>query len=220
MELKGKTVAFLGDSITEGTGVEDIENCRYDNVIKRSCGLKAVYNYGVGGTRFAHQITPSEKPRYDLCFCGRAYDIDRSADIIVVYGGVNDYLHGDAPIGKDGDNTPATFCGAVEWLMSFVQEEYSGKKIAFIAPAHCCGDDKPSGRNQNRADAMPLKGYIEIIKRTAERHKLPVLYLSETLGLDPNVPEIKEEYAPDGLHFNDKGHAVLAERISDFLRSL
>ena len=31
MELKGKTINFLGDSITEGVGVSDIQNNRYDN---------------------------------------------------------------------------------------------------------------------------------------------------------------------------------------------
>ena len=42
MELKGKIIDFLGDSITEGHSVEDIPNNRYDNVLKRLCGLKEV----------------------------------------------------------------------------------------------------------------------------------------------------------------------------------
>ena len=33
MELKNKIICFLGDSITEGVGVEDCENCRYDRRI-------------------------------------------------------------------------------------------------------------------------------------------------------------------------------------------
>ena len=51
MELKGKIIDFLGDSITEGVGVTDRENNRYDNILKRQFGLKATYNYGIGGTR-------------------------------------------------------------------------------------------------------------------------------------------------------------------------
>ena len=35
MELKGKIVDFLGDSITEGVGVTDRATNRYDNVMKR-----------------------------------------------------------------------------------------------------------------------------------------------------------------------------------------
>ena len=103
MDLKGKIIDFLGDSITEGVGVQDRINNRFDRVLERNCGLKATYNYGIGGTRLAHQRTPSEKPRHDLCFCGRAYDMNKDADIIVVYGGTNDYGHGDAPFGEYGD---------------------------------------------------------------------------------------------------------------------
>lgn len=44
------------------------------------CQLGKVNNYGIGGTRLAHQVRPSEKPRYDLCFCGRAYEMDTTAD--------------------------------------------------------------------------------------------------------------------------------------------
>jgi len=35
MELTGKKVAFLGDSITEGAGVVDCARNRYDNVFAR-----------------------------------------------------------------------------------------------------------------------------------------------------------------------------------------
>ena len=60
MELKGKVINFLGDSITEGSGVSDIANCRYDNVIHREYGLAAHNNYGIGGTRLAYQKNPSQ----------------------------------------------------------------------------------------------------------------------------------------------------------------
>lgn len=220
MKLEGKIIDFLGDSITEGFEVSDVENNRYDNVIKKRCNLKAVYNYGIGGSRIAYQTKPSEKPRHDLCFCGRSYDLNHNADIIIVFGGVNDYFHGDAPVGKDGDNTPETFYGAVEWLMSFLKKEYIDKKIIFIAPAHCKFDKFPSQQKTNSHDAMPLIEYVKIIIDTAKRHNIPVLNMYEELGLDPNNLQIEQEYMPDGIHFNDKGHSVLADKIIDFLENL
>ena len=99
-DIKGFTVNFSGDSITEGTGVVDVVNCRYDNRLAVMCQLGKVNNYGIGGTRLAHQMRPSEKPRYDLCFCGRAYDMDPTADMVIVYGGVNDYIPGDKSPGN------------------------------------------------------------------------------------------------------------------------
>ena len=137
MNIKGFKVNFLGDSITEGVGVVDRANCRYDKRLEKMCELSKVNNYGIGGTRLAHQQHASEKPRHDLCFCGRVYNMDKTADMVVVYGGVNDYIHGDAPFGEIGDKTPATFCGGVYFLMNFLRENYAGKPVVFMTPARC-----------------------------------------------------------------------------------
>lgn len=224
MELKGKIIDFLGDSITEGVGVSDTKNNRYDNVMKRNYGLAEVYNYGIGGSRLAHQSKPSEKPRHDLCFCGRVYDLNKDADIIVVYGGVNDYFHGDAPIGKMGDTTPATFYGAVRFLMNFLKTEFCGKTIVFMSPARFFYDgmdgSAPSKRPQKLPDALPVLGYTEIIKETAKLFDIPVLDLYEKLGIDPTNPDEKEKYTADGLHFNDAGQHFIAKALGDFLLAL
>lgn len=96
--------------------VSDIENNRYDNVIKRQCNLKAVYNYGVSGTRIAYQSVASANPRCDLYFCGRACDLNRESDLTVVFCGTNDYGHGDAPFGDMADKMSDTFYGAVDFF--------------------------------------------------------------------------------------------------------
>lgn len=223
MELKGKTLNFLGDSITEGVGVTD-QNNRYDNVAHRRLGLAAHYNYGIGGTRLAHQSAPSETPRYDLCFCGRAYLLEKSADLIVVYGGVNDYIHGDAYFGKMEDRTPETFCGAVYFLMNFLKTNYEGKKIVFMTPAHMhfkgISDKCLTGRPMKKPDAQPLSAYVEVIKARGEELGIPVLGLFEKLPIDPNNESDREKYTVDGLHFNDDGHEILANTLCDFLESL
>ena len=224
MDLKGKIIDFLGDSITEGVGVTDRANNRYDNVLKKNCGLAATYNYGIGGTRLAHQSKPSAKPRHDLCFCGRAYDLNKDADIIVVYGGINDYIHGDAPFGEIGDTTPATFCGGVYFLMNLIKTQHPDKTVVFMTQARLCYDgmdgSAPSHRPQKAADAKPLCDYIAAIEKTAAQFKIPVLNLFEKLGIDPTKPEDKEKYTADGLHFNDAGHHILAARLQEFLEAL
>ena len=223
MELKGKIIDFLGDSITEGVGVTD-QNNRYDNVIHRRFELAAHYNYGIGGTRLAHQSVPSEIPRYDLCFCGRAYMLDKSADLIVVYGGVNDYIHGDAYFGTMDDRTPTTFCGAVYFLMNLLKTNYEGKKIVFMTPAHMhfkgISDKCLSGRPMKKPDAQPLSAYVEVIKARGEEFGIPVLDLFEKFPIDPNNESDREKYTVDGLHFNDDGQGILAKTLGDFLETL
>ena len=224
MNLQGKIIAFLGDSITEGVGVKDRANNRYDNILRKNCGLSSTYNYGIGGTRLAHQSKPSAKPRHDLCFCGRVYDLNKSADIIVVYGGVNDYLHGDAPFGQMGDTTPATFCGAVYFLMNHLRTAYADKTVVFMSPARLFYDgmdgSKPSVQTQKQPDALPLLGYTDIIKQTARLFDIPVLDLYEKLDIDPTIPADKENYTSDGLHFNDAGHHKIATCLQAFLEKL
>lgn len=224
MELKGKVINFLGDSITQGSGVGDIPNCRYDNYIKREYGLKAVNNYGIGGTRIAHQMTASVNPAQDLCFCGRAYYMDESANIVVVYGGVNDYIHGDAPIGQKGDKYPSTFWGGVSFLMRHLKRLYADKTVVFVTPAHCyyegIHDYEPSNYPIKKPDAMPLIEYVKIIEEMGKEYDIPVLNLFEKLGIDPNNQEDYHKYTVDGLHFNNEGQTVLAKCIADFLLSL
>lgn len=224
MLLKDKVIDFLGDSITEGVGVSGLEN-RYDNVMLKDCALKSVHNYGIGGSRLAHQSVPSEKPRFDLCFCGRVYDINPDADIIVVYGGVNDFYHGDALIGKNSDRMPATFYGAVHFLMNFLKSDYKDKTIVFMTPAklyhnHNLSDTGVSRAPVKRSDALPLLAYVNIIKEVAEEYAIPVLDLYHTLDINPNDPKDFEDYTVDGLHFNNAGHKKLAQCLSEFLQKL
>jgi len=221
--LEGKTISFLGDSITEGVGVVDIPNNRYDHRLKSMTGLAKVYNHGIGGSRLAHQRHASVNPKFDLCFCGRVHLLEPTADIIVVYGGVNDYLHGDAPIGQVGDTTPDTFCGAVDYLMRFLKENYSGQSV-FIAPAKCYLEvlyTEVSTRPSKLPDALPLRGYVEILAQTANRYSIPFLNLFKDLPYDPAAhPEQMMQLTKEGLHFNDEGHKLLAETLCSFLLSL
>ena len=223
MKLEGKVINFLGDSITEGMGVADQKN-RYDNVILREYKLRAANNYSVSGSRLAHQEKPSEKPRYDLCFCGRAYEVDLSADVTLVYGGVNDYIHGDAPIGSPEDTTPATFWGGVNFLMNYFKNNFKDKPVVFFTPARMClrgdTDEKPSARPMKKPDAMPLYAYADIIRKAGEDHGVHVLDLYNDLPINPNLTEDREKYTTDGLHFNDEGHRILAKFVADFLMSL
>ena len=224
MKLEGLTVNFLGDSITEGSGVSNAPENRYDNRLKKAYNLKAINNYGIGGTRLAHQEKPSEKPRYDLCFCGRAFNMDPSADLVVVYGGVNDYIHGDAHFGTMEDRTPATFCGAVYFLMETLKSLYPGRTVVFMTPAHChfrgVSDKEVSPRPVKKPDAQPLIEYVKVIKERGRELGVPVLDLFEKLCIDPNNEEDKARYTEDGLHFNDDGHGILARVLGEFLTAL
>ena len=93
-------------------------------------------NYGVGGTGFAEKRKPSDNLEYDRNFCIRAKEMDKTADFVFVFGGTNDYGHGDAPIGSLSDEYPKTFCGAVTVLVKYLISVYGKGKLCFLLPTH------------------------------------------------------------------------------------
>ena len=210
MELKGKKIVFLGDSITEGSGTS-CEAARFTCVLKEMAGLSEIRNYGIGGTRIARQIACPDTTD----FCARFSGMDDDADAVVVFGGTNDYGHGDAPFGEFTDRTPQTFCGAVHYLFRGLIEKYPTKPVIIITPMHRIHDYKPNSSNQK-----VLKDYVDVIREAAEMYSLPVLDLFASFGICPDIPEQKEAFCPDGLHPNDAGNRVLAEKLKKFLEAI
>lgn len=209
-------INFLGDSITEGHGVQPEES--FVGLVAAQTGA-VCRNYGIGGTRIAKQRIPSEKSRWDLDFCSRVEEMDADADVIVVFGGTNDYGHGDAVMGTMADRTPNTFYGALHTLYTSLLQKYPDSVIVVATPLHRVNDGigiSPSGLY---VLAYPLKSYVDVIREVAEYYSLPVLDLYANSGLQPKVDIINQRYFLDGLHPNPAGHRVLARQMLAFLHS-
>lgn len=216
MELKGTKINFLGDSITEGAGTSSHDKM-FTMLIEREYGA-ICQNYGIGGTRIARQKTPTEE-KWDRDFVSRVPEMDADADIVVVFGGTNDFGHGDAPIGTMSDRTPYTFYGALHCLYTALIEKYPDVPIVVLTPLHRITEDIPTGDNKP-APVGTLKEYVNIIREVAEYYSLPVLDLFKESGLQPKIPVIQQKYVPDGLHPNDAGNEILAHKIARFLEML
>ena len=128
MELKGLKADFLGDSITEGVGASSIDKVWW-KVLEKETGIIA-RGYGVGGTRIARQQSASANERWDHDFNERMLEMDKDADIIGVFGGTNDYGHGDAKIGNPSDTDPYTFYGGLNNLIEKLGRIYGKDGIS------------------------------------------------------------------------------------------
>ena len=216
MNFKNKKVLFLGDSITEGVGVSSKEK-RYTDVFKALSGAE-VYNYGISGTRIARQKSPSAQASFDYCFLDRVQTMEESADVVVVFGGTNDFGHGDASFGSFSDRDEHTYYGALHSLINRLVEKYPEATIVFLTPLHRTGED--SLINEIGLGRRTLKEYVKALVSVCEYYSIPVLDLYSVSGLQPQIEIIKKLYMPDGLHPSDKGAEIIAKRLYAFLNTL
>ena len=218
MELKGKKINFLGDSITEGCGTSGIE-FGFPWLLKQRLGLAEARNYGIGGTRIAAQLACAGSGE-DRNYCARALELDPDADVVVVFGGTNDYGHGDAPLGAPEDRTENTFWGACHVLFARLQERFPKAAIVVLTPLHRTNEENEWGDSSKPVPSGTLETYVEILRAVVRRFDLPMLDLFEKSAVDTRIPGVVEKYIPDGLHPNDAGHVVLADEIEAFLLNL
>ncbi len=219
MELNGKKINFLGDSITEGACLEDWNNV-YWMRLGRETGA-TVRGYGIGGTRIAPRLNP-ERPGeegFSQYFGSRVESMDPDADIVVVWGGTNDFGHGDVPLGTIHDRDNTTFYGALHCLYRALWEKYPTATIVVMTPLHRVGEHDTLNEHGNPAIA-PFKVIRDTIIEVAAYYSFPVVDLYAISNLNPELPAIKEAFMPDGLHPNDAGHERIASRLIGFLKAL
>ena len=209
MEINEKKIVFLGDSITYGYGLDNHKDV-YWRQLGRLSGAKT-QGYGINGTRIAKQRV-SVGASYDAYFRTRVRKMDPEADIVMIFGGTNDYGHGDAPIGSFADTGDDTFYGAMHNLCGELKQAYPGRKIVFMTPLHR-SDEDTDFNDFGRPVIAPLVTYIMAMRRVCKAHEIPVLDLYDSL------PDIVR-YTIDGLHSNAQGHTMIAEKIHAYLKDL
>lgn len=218
MEIKGLKIAFLGDSITEGVGASSPDKV-YHAVLKERCGLAEAYNYGISGTRIARQKkTYMEAVAWDRDFVSRISEIRDDVDAIVIFGGTNDYDHGDAYFGCFDDRTEYTFYGALHVLLESLIKKFPDKTIIYMTPLHRF--DERDYKSAKIYKGRRFDEYVSAIKEVCAYYSVPVLDLYATAGMNPCITEQNELYFADGLHPNDNGYKRIADRLEGFLKSL
>ena len=217
MQLKNKKFLFLGDSITEGHGTSG-EAYTFWGVLGRQTGA-ICRGYGIGGTRIARQLHP-DGGNWDRYFLSRVPEMEPEADGIVVFGGTNDYGHGDAPLGVFTDRTDDTFYGAMHNLCRALIEKYPEAVIVICTPTHRYRAGENPFVNERGLRREPMEKYIAAEREVAAYYSLPVCDLWNISGIAPEIEAQRTRYMPDGLHPNDAGHARIAARLRGFLEAL
>lgn len=219
MDLTGKKIAFLGDSITQGVGTSAKEHI-YWNLIAQRTGAEC-YGYGISGTRIAQQHLPSKFERIDdKYFSTRVDTMIPDADMVVIFGGINDFSHGDAPLGKMEDRTEETFYGACHVLVQKIKARYPAATVVMMTPLHRSKLPNPLFNDCGVRQTGTLEDYVAAVCQVAEYWGAAVVNLYANCPIDPEISYQKEQYMPDGIHPCDAGHILIADALEAVLKSL
>ena len=207
--LENLSIGFLGDSITVGVGASDTAHSYVGLMNKEFADVK---NYGKSGCLIANESGFSNP------MCLRYNLMSDDLDIVVVYGGTNDWYYGTAWGTVDSiDDT--TFLGALNVLMSGLVEKYCGKEIFFVTPMS--SDFHSYNTDDQNACGKTMLDYRNAIIERATYHAIPVIDLYGMCNMDvAHNAANKTYYSSDGVHPNDAGHKRVHDRIVTFISNI
>ena len=204
----------LGDSITYGSGTDDSSSV-YVNQVAEVLGADKVNNYGLPSSPISDTVNPalSEEENENLSFLDRAPEMEKDADIIFVFGGVNDYSL-NVPMGDDDDHSANTFSGSLNLLFSGLEHDYPTSKIIALTPL------KRYDQTGTNKVGYELEDYANQIKTIADKYiQVDSIDLYHAEELDFTHGDNKD-YLVDGLHPNDDGQTKIANYVTASLASL
>ena len=208
----GKTWLSLGDSITARNW--------YQPMVTADTGLTNV-NYGIGGTTIA-KTTGSDSG----AFCERYTSMQNTADIVTVWGGVNDFgysygSNGGTELGMFGDTSKETFYGALKVLIEGLTTKYKGKKLGFIITPPVSNN---MGMRSKNSLGYYLEDYCNAVIEMCEYYSIPYLDLYRNSGFNELNVDImtsnKAQTAPDGLHPSMVGFEFIRPKLVDFINNI
>ena len=215
--LSDLTICCFGDSTTwgdngSGGGGPQIS---WTSHLGELLDGATVENFGVKGSRLAI------KADRDDSFVERLGGIDADADVYVLFGGVNDFSR-NVPLGQMGSTDTHEFYGALDYLVRGITARSPEARIVVMTPCKTSGivaKDIPGSFEENHL-GLTQAPYVAAVREVADRYSLPVIDLYAGSGVSPFLPEHRERYMPDGLHYSPAGYERLARRIAAGLRAV
>ena len=219
--LKKKKIACLGDSITEGVKANGWQWHRYIDKYFKENGIETtIVNLGVGGTSVctSSYVSSSLQP-----FVNRLNTIPTDADVIVIFGGTNDWGN-NATLGTISDTGSSSFYGAYKYMLEWFANNRPNAKILTITPLKryyrgytSTWTNAQTTRNNK---GQLLQDYVRAVKEVSEMYAIPCVDLHNESGLNPVLDIVRTKYMEDGLHPTAEGNKKMYPIILDKLKPL
>ena len=142
-----------------------------------------------------------------------------SYDLVVVFGGVNDFIQ-NVPMGSASDSETQYFVPAVDDFYSYLATNFLNARVLVILPMKCGTAYNSSGEPTTNTQSEKLSDYADYIKTVAEKYSFPVFDLLNESGFYPWLTAFKNTWthSSDGLHPTaDYSEKFLAPLIKQFI---
>ena len=133
--------------------------------------------------------------------------------------GSNDHAR-NLPLGTTADTTPATFRGAINYVVNKIQTVYPLMKIMFMSDYQRCYYSSFPTTMTGTTDTVPNAGgkylieYVDATKDTSEKNSLPTLDMYRNSGLNVYT---NATLTYDGVHPSSAGYTNIGNTLSSFI---
>lgn len=145
-------------------------------------------------------------------------DFDKTEILLLAYG-TNDYTKAAMLDNPDDPYDRNSFGGSLRYSIELLQKKYPNMQIVLVTPVFCVLFTEEGIYDCTELDfgAGYMKEFAEVISSVGREYGLPVIDNYEASGIHR---ENWEQFLEDGIHPNEAGRTLLAERIAKELKSL
>lgn len=211
-KLNGKKILVIGDSISTDyygsypkwvTALIKAHYLPLDTVNNSIHATGFVADAGTAGNDFLSRLKAVEnKPSFDL---------------VIVFGGINDYS-----LYKQENSISTIFTNAVDAFFEYLVNNYVNARFGVIKPMLC---NRPGGADN--ADKIRL--YADYIASAAKKYTIPSLNMTDESGFNPFITQLYKRWSllpsgqelHDGMHPNEEfERKFMAPQIKHFIDGL
>jgi lysophospholipase L1-like esterase len=215
-DFTGKTMTFIGDSITAGTCASEGKD--FVSLVGAQLGCNTV-NLGLGG---ATMCTGLDGPS----LLEEIIDYSEPTDYIFIALGSNDFWFSSdgegLKIGDDESTDTGTLKGAFNICCEALNEKYQDTttKVCIMTPItgyFVCNDSY--GNNVPNSQGDTLRDYCNAIIEVSDSHSISCLDMNKYSGIYYNTDQDQncDVLLADGVHPNDLGYVYMARTLLDYL---
>lgn len=194
-----KKVLVLGDSISAdyyGTYPKWVTNLIEEHFLPATTN-----NSSIHATGFVARYTAEDEGAVnDFISRMEAVESKDAYDLVVVFGGINDFIQ-SIPMGESGGDYTVGFIPAVDYFFEYLVDNFTHARIVVLSPL------RTYNVYANSAGHYQTE-YADYIRQVAKNYCLPVLNLTEESGFCPFNDTFKNMWTliPEGYDVTDGVH--------------